>query len=123
MALHVTLVASVLYLQLRFAMGRRGKTRERLADAHRQLRQEQERSERLLLNILPAPIAARLKDNSVTIADGHPEVVVMFADIVDYTRIASGMNSARGLRDAQPDLLPLRRTLRAPRPRAHQDHR
>ena len=92
MALHVTLVASVLYLQLRFAMGRRGKTRERLADAHRQLRQEQERSERLLLNILPAPIAARLKDNSVTIADGHPEVVVMFADIVDYTRIASGMN-------------------------------
>lgn len=91
MALHVTLVGSVLYLQLRFAMGRRGKTRERLADAHRQLRQEQERSERLLLNILPAPIAARLKDNSVTIADGHPEVVVMFADIVDYTRIASGM--------------------------------
>ncbi|MBP7393765.1 MAG: adenylate/guanylate cyclase domain-containing protein [Zoogloea sp.] len=91
MALHVTLVASVLYLQLRFAMGRRGKTRERLADAHHQLRQEQERSERLLLNILPAPIAARLKDNSVTIADGHPEVVVMFADIVDYTRIASGM--------------------------------
>ena len=39
MALHVTLVASVLYLQLRFAKGRRGKTRERLADAHRQLRQ------------------------------------------------------------------------------------
>jgi hypothetical protein len=74
--------------------GPRGKTRERLADAHRQLRQEQERSERLLLNILPAPIAARLKDNSVTIADGHPEVVVMFADIVDYTRIASGMTPA-----------------------------
>ncbi len=89
--LHAVLVSSVLYLLLRFAMGQRGKTRERLADAHHQLRQEQERSERLLLNILPAPVAARLKDNAGTIADGHPEVVVMFADIVDYTRIASDM--------------------------------
>ncbi|WP_298624335.1 adenylate/guanylate cyclase domain-containing protein [uncultured Zoogloea sp.] len=91
LACHVTLVATVIYVQLRFAMGQRNKTRERLADAHRQLRLAQERSERLLLNILPAPIAARLKDNTSTIADGHPEVVVMFADIVDYTRIASGM--------------------------------
>ena len=90
-ALHVALVSSALYLQLRYAQGRRGHTREKLADAHHQLRLEKERSERLLLNILPAPIAARLKDNSGTLADGHPEVVVMFADIVDYTRIASGM--------------------------------
>jgi class 3 adenylate cyclase len=88
---HVTAVATVIYVQLRFAMGQRNKTRERLAEAHHQLRLAQERSERLLLNILPAPIAARLKDNTSTIADGHPEVVVMFADIVDYTRIASGM--------------------------------
>jgi class 3 adenylate cyclase len=90
-ALHIALVSSVLYLQLRYAQGRRGRTREKLADAHHQLRLEKERSERLLLNILPAPIAARLKDSSGTLADGHPEVVVMFADIVDYTRIASGM--------------------------------
>lgn len=90
-ALHIALVSSVLYLQLRHAQGRRSKTREKLADAHHQLRLEKERSERLLLNILPAPIAARLKDNAGTLADGHPEAVVMFADIVDYTRIASGM--------------------------------
>ncbi len=91
LASHVAAVATVIYVQLRFAMGQRNKTRERLADAHRQLHLAQERSERLLLNILPAPIAARLKDNTGTIADGHAEVVVMFADIVDYTRIASGM--------------------------------
>lgn len=90
-AIHSTLLASVLYPLLRFAVSQRGKTRERLADAHRELHLEQERSERLLLNILPAPIAARLKDHTGTIADGHPEVVVMFADIVDYTRIASDM--------------------------------
>ena len=90
-ALHVALVSGVLYPLLRFALRQRGKTRARLAAAHRQLRREQERSERLLLNILPAPIAARLKEQSGTIADGHPEVVVMFADIVNYTRIASDM--------------------------------
>ena len=91
LALHIALVSSVLYLQLRYAQSRRSRTREKLADAHHQLRLEKERSERLLLNILPAPVAARLKDNAGTLADGHPEVVVMFADIVDYTRIASGM--------------------------------
>ena len=52
----------------------------------RALRLEQERSERLLLNVLPAPIAARLKQAEGVIADGFPDVTVLFADIVDFTR-------------------------------------
>jgi class 3 adenylate cyclase len=52
----------------------------------RALRLEQEKSERLLLNVLPAPIAARLKQTEGVIADGFPEVTVLFADIVDFTR-------------------------------------
>jgi class 3 adenylate cyclase len=47
---------------------------------------EREKSERLLLNVLPAPIAARLKQSDEVIADGFPEVTVLFADIVDFTR-------------------------------------
>ena len=47
---------------------------------------EQERSEQLLLNVLPAPIAARLKQGEEVIADGFPEVTVLFADLVDFTR-------------------------------------
>jgi class 3 adenylate cyclase len=47
---------------------------------------EQQRSERLLLNVLPAPIAARLKAGEGVIADAFPEVTVLFADIVDFTR-------------------------------------
>jgi class 3 adenylate cyclase len=47
---------------------------------------EQERSERLLLNVLPAPIAARLKQTEGVIADGFPDVTVLFADLVDFTR-------------------------------------
>jgi class 3 adenylate cyclase len=50
------------------------------------LRLEQEKSERLLLNVLPAPIAARLKAGEGVIADGFPDVTVLFADIVDFTR-------------------------------------
>src|SRR5215208_2325867 len=52
----------------------------------RALQLEQERSERLLLNVLPAPIAERLKAGEAVIADAFPEVTVLFADIVDFTR-------------------------------------
>jgi class 3 adenylate cyclase len=47
---------------------------------------EQETSERLLLNVLPAPIAARLKQAEGVIADGFPDATVLFADLVDFTR-------------------------------------
>jgi class 3 adenylate cyclase len=53
---------------------------------HRALAVEQQRSERLLLNVLPAPIAARLKAGEAVIADAFPEVTVLFADLVDFTR-------------------------------------
>jgi class 3 adenylate cyclase len=51
----------------------------------RALALEQQRSERLLLNVLPAPIAARLKQGEELIADDFAEVTVLFADIVDFT--------------------------------------
>lgn len=52
----------------------------------------QYRSEKLLLNILPAPVAERLKQGEKIIADGFPEATVMFADLVDFTLIASHMS-------------------------------
>ncbi len=90
-AVDLTLLAGMLYFLLHFAVTQKVQTRQRLRAAHRQLREEQRHAEDLLLTILPAPIAARLKLDRGTLADGHPEVIVMFADIVDYTRIASGM--------------------------------
>jgi adenylate cyclase len=54
--------------------------------SRRALALEQERSERLLLNVLPAPIAARLKAGEEVIADAFPDVTVLFADLVDFTR-------------------------------------
>jgi class 3 adenylate cyclase len=63
--------------------------------SRRALQLEQERSERLLLNVLPAPIAARLKAGEVVIADAFPEVSVLFADLVDFTRRSRQIGPAR----------------------------
>jgi class 3 adenylate cyclase len=59
--------------------------RRALDAAHRLLLAEQERSEGLLLNVLPAPIADRLKRGEEPIADRFPEVTVLFADLVEFT--------------------------------------
>src|SRR5262245_24681521 len=55
----------------------------------RQLKAEQEKSERLLLNVLPAPIAARLNQEQGIIAEQFDDVTVLFADIVDFTALAA----------------------------------
>jgi class 3 adenylate cyclase len=47
-----------------------------------------EQSERLLLNVLPAPVAARLKAEPGVIAEDCPAVTVLFADIVGFTPLA-----------------------------------
>ena len=50
-------------------------------------------NERLLLNILPAPIAERLKSGNEPIADGFSDVTVLFADIVGFTQLAASMTA------------------------------
>jgi class 3 adenylate cyclase len=49
------------------------------------LEQERSKSERLLLNILPAAIAERLKNNERTIAESYPAVTVLFTDLCGFT--------------------------------------
>jgi adenylate cyclase len=59
-----------------------------------QLELEQERSERLLLNILPSAIAEQLKNGQQVLADTFNNVTVLFADIVDFTPLASQLRPA-----------------------------
>lgn len=54
-----------------------------------QLQSEQKKSERLLLNILPQSIANRMKQGETTIADNHPDVTVMIADLVGFTSLSA----------------------------------
>ena len=51
-------------------------------------------NEELLLNVLPAPIANRLRGGEKGIADGFAEVTVAFADIVGFTAMSSEMPPA-----------------------------
>jgi class 3 adenylate cyclase len=51
----------------------------------RELTEEKQTSERLLLNVLPGPIAERLKTGENLIVDRFDAVSVLFADIVGFT--------------------------------------
>jgi class 3 adenylate cyclase len=51
-------------------------------------------NEELLLNVLPAPIANRLRGGEQGIADGFAEVTVAFADLVGFTAMSSDMPPA-----------------------------
>lgn len=58
------------------------------------LENERERSDRLLLNILPESIAERLKSSDGIIADRHDGITVLFADIVGFTPLAAKTSAA-----------------------------
>ncbi len=72
---------------------------DELRQLYEQLVGEQQITERLLLNVLPAPIAQRLKLRSDLIAAAPPEIIadkfqevsVLFADIVQFTRFSPSM--------------------------------
>lgn len=59
-----------------------------LQETNTQLLVEQEKSENLLLNILPKSIAEKLKVGHSHIADGFAEVTILFADIVNFTQLS-----------------------------------
>ena len=54
---------------------------------------EREKSERLLLNVLPASIARRLKAGERPLADRFEEVCVLFADLVGFTPMSERLTA------------------------------
>ena len=54
---------------------------------------EHERSERLLLNILPPIISKRLKSGQELIADGFDDASVLFADLVGFTELSGRLKA------------------------------
>jgi class 3 adenylate cyclase len=80
MAMFMTVVLTVMVVQ-RFHRD--------LHRARKAMQASYERSETLILNILPASIAKRLKGAQERIADDVEEASVLFADLVGFTKIAS----------------------------------
>jgi class 3 adenylate cyclase len=61
---------------------------EQIKKEHELVVAEQEKTEKLLLNILPRPIATRLKGGEKLIADSHQAVTVLFMDLVGFTKLS-----------------------------------
>lgn len=67
--------------------------RDKEREASEALQIEKERSEQLLLNILPAPIVTRLKEGETVIADHLTNVTILFADFVGFTQLSSMLSA------------------------------
>ncbi|WP_445245954.1 adenylate/guanylate cyclase domain-containing protein, partial [Microcoleus sp. OTE_8_concoct_300] len=60
-----------------------------------ELRKERNKTEILLLNLLPEPIADRLKDEPGVIADKFEKATILFADLVNFTQISTTMSATK----------------------------
>ena len=82
--MNLSAVVFVTFFLFQYVIGQRDRATALLAA-------EQKKSERLLLNVLPAEIAAVLKEEETTIADHYPTATVLFADIVGFTPLSERM--------------------------------
>jgi class 3 adenylate cyclase len=83
-----------LEMQARDAFLQRRTIRDQLAS----LDIEKGKSDALLLNILPAAVADRLKQDGESIADGFAQVTVLFSDIVGFTKMSDRLEPAEVVR-------------------------
>jgi adenylate cyclase len=90
-ALNILGVSTTSYLLMQYFVRERERALTELDREHAALEVEQAKSERLLLNVLPEPVANRLKESEAVIADAFPGVTVLFADIVGFTPLAEGL--------------------------------
>lgn len=67
---------------------------ELLHEEKQRLEYEQLKTEKLMLNILPKPIADRLKRGEMNISGNYPEVTILFSDLVGFTKMSSQMTAA-----------------------------
>ena len=93
-ALNILGVATTVFALLQYFVRARERALADLAREHQALEREQAKSERLLLNVLPEPVAARLKEQEGIIADDFPAVTVLFADIVGFTPLSERLSAS-----------------------------
>jgi adenylate cyclase len=91
-ALNFAAMSSIIYFLVRYFVVEMDKIKSQLDQQHQLLAEEQKKSERVLLNVLPSSIAQRLKDHHGLIADGHADVTVMFADLVNFTQLTESLS-------------------------------
>jgi adenylate cyclase len=91
-AINFAAMSSIIYFLVRHFVVEMDKIKSQLDQQHQLLAEEQKKSERVLLNVLPSNIADRLKNHQGLIADGHADVTVMFADLVNFTQLTEALS-------------------------------
>lgn len=86
----IALSSVVLLLLILFLSSSR--SRRQLSEKNKTIKQEQDRSEELLLNILPKPIAEELKEYGKAKARRYEQATVLFSDFINFTSIAEKLS-------------------------------
>ncbi len=86
LGLNVAVAGSIVFTLIATFLAQRDRAMDALA-------REQERSESLLLNVLPREIAPRLKAGESPIADTYEHATVLFADIVGSTMLVERLDA------------------------------
>jgi adenylate cyclase len=84
----VIVVAALLLIVLLSSL----RSRRQLGEKNKTIQREQQRSEELLLNILPKPIAEELKEYGKAKARRYEQVTVLFSDFINFTSIAEKLS-------------------------------
>jgi len=78
-------VSIIVFLLLQYFLAQKNQ-------AYRLLSVEQDKTESLLLNVLPKEVAPILKEKESIIADRYEEASILFADIVNFTSLSTQMS-------------------------------
>jgi class 3 adenylate cyclase len=89
------LLASVIALLVFFFLRRKSRDNKKLMELNNIIKSEEDKSESLLHNILPTPIAARLKEGEKHVSDYFEEASIVFIDIVDFSLFSSNTTPER----------------------------
>jgi adenylate cyclase len=93
-AANISAVTLLSFFVLRYFVNQNELIKKKLKHEQELLAAEREKSEKLLLNILPPPVAKRLKDGEKIIANEYNEVTILFADLVEFTGISQQVSPA-----------------------------
>lgn len=97
------IVLSALVLLLAYLFYSRYRTKNKanaeLKEKNAVIEKEKQRSDELLLNILPAPIAEELKQYGAAKAQKHNEIAVLFSDFLNFTQIAERLTADELVRE------------------------
>ncbi len=85
-AINLLGTATILYIVMSYFQSQKEMVMDTLAE-------EQKKTEKLLLNVLPASVAIKLKNNDFDNAKDHEAVTIMFADMANFTQISADMTA------------------------------